>query len=84
MMALPKPTNRDSKRMLQRMCNRLALRPVQVARGTHSCIFCGQPINPGDTYRNAGYAAASHEDCFHAVAFRSLVVETANGLRGAR
>jgi ribosomal protein L37AE/L43A len=72
MNTLPRPTNRQSAKLLQRMCNRLALAPTRTLRHIHTglftCTFCGQPIAGGDTYRDKGYAARAHDLCFRAVA----------------
>lgn len=64
MNTLPKPTNKQSRLMIQRLCNRLSLTPAKTARTFHSCIFCGKDITPGQQYRDKGYAARAHEDCF--------------------
>lgn len=61
---LPKPTNKQSRLMIQRMCNRLALAPVRTCRTLHSCIFCGGDITDGQQYRDKGYGARAHEGCF--------------------
>ncbi len=66
-MALPKPTNLQSKKLLQKMCNRLALALKRTCRTLHTCVFCAQPIRDGDEYRDKGYAARAHELCFQAV-----------------
>lgn len=71
---LPRPTNLQSRKLLQRMCNRLALASVRTCRAVptsgvpYSCIFCGQPVRIGDAYRDKGYAARAHDFCFRAVA----------------
>jgi hypothetical protein len=56
------------QRRLLHAANRLALRPVLIARAriTSKCAFCGCEIAPGVEYRNAGTLKA-HEICFQAL-----------------
>lgn len=67
---LPKPTNLQSRLMLQRLCNRLALAPIRTCRSLHSCVLCGRDIMLGQEYRDRGYAARAHEVCFKEVTAR--------------
>jgi hypothetical protein len=63
-----KPTNLQSKKLLQRLCNRLALAPTRVCRSLHSCVLCGKDITLGEHYRDRGYATRAHDKCFREVA----------------
>lgn len=68
---LPKPTNKQSKLLLQKACNRFALQPPKRAAAEHSCTFCGCPIQRGEEYRTAkvnGFTHDAHDLCFKAVA----------------
>lgn len=61
---LPKPTNKQSKRMLQNLCNSLALAPTRECKYLHSCVLCGTDITSGEMYKDRGYARRAHLDCF--------------------
>lgn len=60
---LPQPTNLQAKRMLQKALNRIALAPIRTAQYAKECVFCGQPINQGEEYRDGGYAHRAHKAC---------------------
>jgi hypothetical protein len=61
---IPTPTNLQAKRMLQKLINRLGLKPVRVCRSAAgSCVICGKPITQGDEYRDAGVMARAHLFC---------------------
>lgn len=61
---LPKPNNKQSKRMLQNLCNSLALAPTRECKYLHSCVLCGTDITSGEMYKDRGYARRAHLDCF--------------------
>lgn len=66
--ALPRPTNQQSAKLLQRVCNTLALKPTRTCRSLHHCCFCGADIVIGDTYRDGGYSKRAHDECFKQMA----------------
>lgn len=71
---LPRPTNRQSRLLLVRMCNRLAISQVRTCRAIppsgipHLCVFCHQGIRIGDQYRENRPRSRAHNFCFKAVA----------------
>jgi len=68
---IPNPTNLQAKRMLQKIINRLGMRPVRICRtAAHDCVICGKPITAGDEYRDGGYAARAHQFCIRELAAR--------------
>lgn len=64
---LPKPTTLQSKRLLQKLCLRLALAPTRTCKSLHECVLCGLPIRLGQEYKDRGYGARAHVDCFKTV-----------------
>ena len=64
---LPNPTNMQARNVLQKLLNRLRLAKIRTCRSLHSCVLCETDITYGETYRDKGYAARAHDDCFNAV-----------------
>ena len=63
-MSLPRFTNVQQKRMIAKLLRRLFGAPVRTCRSLHSCVLCGKDITDGQQYRDRGFAARAHEDCY--------------------
>ena len=55
-----------TKAQMERLLNRLVLKPLRTSQSLHECCLCGTDIRYPEQYRDGGFGSRAHVTCIDA------------------